>query len=119
VGGVSGLFKSIKKKITLKGAIKTVAGVAGAIPIIGGVIQTVANVVTSSKGQVTAAAAAAQNTAAQQLQSAAAGNSGTFATAPTGPQPEVPIAMQASELAKNPLTWAVAALAALFLLKRR
>lgn len=114
MGGVSGFFKSIKKKITLKGAIKTVAGVAGAIPIIGGVIQTVANVVTSSKGQVTAAAAAAQNSSAQQLQQAAASN-GTFAAAPTGPQPETP----AGELVKSPLAWAAAGLAALFLLRRR
>lgn len=80
MGGISGLIKSIKKKITLKGVIGTVAGVLGV---------------------------------------------GSQAPPPppppppSAPPPTTPNDPTAGGLAKNPLVWIAAGLAALFLLRRR
>lgn len=53
-------FKSIKKKITLKGAIKAVASVGAAIPVVGGLLGSVANQVTAAKEAATQAQAQAR-----------------------------------------------------------
>lgn len=106
-----GFFKNLKKKITLKGVIRTVAGAAAAIPIVGGAIQSAAENLTAAKDKAKQAAAEAQANAAQGLANAAA--SGQFSVPSAGPQPAGFIDT------KNPVLWVAVGLGVLLLLKRR
>lgn len=81
-------FKSLKKKVTLKGVISGVAKVGAALPVVGGLFQTVANAASAATSQ----ASSAQQQAQQQVEAAAA--SGTFVAAPGGPQPAIQLNMQ-------------------------
>lgn len=104
MGGISGLFKSIKKKITLKGVVHAVE----VIPGVGNVVKVAEDVFSAAKN---AATNAAQNTAAAASSSSAAAAAGSASGAAAG--------ASTADLAKNPLVWVGVGLAALFLLRRR
>lgn len=72
-------FKSIKKKITLKGAVKAVTTVGAALPIVGGVIGAIGNNIAAGKQAATQAQAEAQQ---QYDTSAATGTVPAVANAP-------------------------------------
>ncbi len=77
--GLGSFLKKIKKKVTIKSVIKGAAVIGGALPVVGGLIQSVANNAAAAKEQATQAQAAA----AEQL--AASAMSGTVPTVANAP----------------------------------
>ena len=75
-----GFFKSLKKKITLKGAIRTVAKVGAQLPIVGTFLQNTANQAASASVDARQAADQAGASVQQVLtqQPAPAGAGGGF-----------------------------------------
>lgn len=112
MGGIKGFFKSLKKKVTLKGVIGAVAKVGSVIPVVGGVLSAAAGAAAAGTQQ----AQQAQQQAEQQVQQAY--QTGTFtAESPPGGQPLI----QQSGIVLDAKTAMIAggALLALFLIARR
>lgn len=113
MGGIAGFFKSIKKKITLKGAIKAVATVGGVIPVVGAALQGIAGVAAGATKQAEIAQVAAQEKVEQAL--------GTGTYTPAQPAPGSPPLIQSAGLQLDTKTVLIAggALVLVFLLARR
>lgn len=58
--GLGSFLKKIKKKITIKNVIKGAAVVGGALPVVGGLLQSAANSAAAAKEQATQAQAQAR-----------------------------------------------------------